>query len=170
MASNTLMFPFIMCSEMKSHFQVPMEHFDIVMITDAITCSEECAILSKQLSLSEYCPDHSSRKLDRLSKQFEATLCSDCGQYHTCNTIIASEETQRLEKSMNFMKGLLEEIKQEVSMRKEIRNEVRRKKEHSMDRTREVFSLLRKTIEDREKRIKANIVRRAHQIECTLTV
>ena len=70
---------------------------------------------------------------------------------------------------MDHMMGLLEETKRAVSAVKEMRQHVRGRKEHNMERTREVFNALRKVIDEQEKVI-TDITKGADKRENTLKV
>ncbi|XP_065917486.1 tripartite motif-containing protein 3-like [Dysidea avara] len=133
--------------------QVLMEHFDNPdQLQDAINCSEECAALLQYPSttpVSKYCPDHSTHQ--RISI-----------------TSVTDEETRRLGEAMGHMTGLLEETKRAVSVVKEMRQRVRSRKEHNMERTREVFNALRKVIDEREEQVITDITKGADNRENTL--
>ena len=135
--------------------QVLMEHFDNPdQLQDAINCSEECAALLQYPSttpVSKYCPDHSTHQ--RISI-----------------TSVTDEETRRLGEAMGHMTGLLEETKRAVSVVKEMRQRVRSRKEHNMERTREVFNALRKVIDEREEQVITDITKGADNRENTLKV
>ena len=163
-----------------SKCQVLMEHFDNPdQLQDAINCSEECAALLQYPSttpLSEYCPDHPLRKLDVFCRQCGTELCRDCVSHghstHQCSPIanVTDEETRRLGEAVDHVMGLLEEMKRAVSVVKEMRQRVRSRKEHNMERTREVFNALRKVIDEREEQVIADITKEADKRENTLKV
>ncbi|XP_065917713.1 E3 ubiquitin-protein ligase TRIM71-like [Dysidea avara] len=66
------------------------------------------------------------------------------------------------------MMGLLEETKRAVSVVKEMRQCVRGRKEHNMERTREVFNALRKVIDELEDQVITDITKGADKRENTL--
>ncbi|XP_065917874.1 tripartite motif-containing protein 2-like [Dysidea avara] len=158
--------------------QVLMEHFDNPdQLQDAINCSEECAALLQYPSttpVSKYCPDHPRRKLDVFCRQCGTELCRDCVSHghsthqRTSITSVTDEETRRLGEAMGHMTGLLEETKRAVSVVKEMRQRVRSRKEHNMERTREVFNALRKVIDEREEQVITDITKGADKKENTL--
>ena len=164
----------------RSHSQVLMEHFDNPdQLQDAINSSEECADSLKfpaTTPLSEYCPDHPRRRLDVFCRQCGIVLCSECVFYshsiHQCTSIVivTSEETRKLGEAENHMMGLLEETKTAVSVVKEMRQRVKCRREHNMERTREVFNALRKVIDDQEERVIGDIKRGADKREKALKV
>ncbi|XP_065917688.1 tripartite motif-containing protein 2-like [Dysidea avara] len=161
-----------------SKCQVLMEHFDNPdQLQDAINCSEECAALLKYPAttpLSEYCPDHPRRKLDVFCRQCGTELCRDCvsrghsTHQRTSITSVTDEETRRLGEAVDHMMGLLEETKRAVSVVKEMRQRVRGRKEHNMERTREVFNALRKVIDEQEDQVITDITKGADKRENTL--
>ena len=165
---------------MKSHFQVLMEHFDDPdKLQSAISFSEECAALSQYpaaMLLYEYCPDHPLRKLDAFCRQCGTELCSDCVSHgHSTHQLtqiatVTGEEIRRLGETTDYMIGLLEEIKQAVSVVKEMRQRVRSRKEHNMETTKEVFNALRKLINEREEQVIAEIKEGADKREKALKV
>ena len=71
---------------------------------------------------------------------------------------------------MDHMMGLLEETKRAVSVVKEMRQCVRGRKEHNMERTREVFNALRKVIDELEDQVITDITKGADKRENTLKV
>ncbi|XP_065894880.1 tripartite motif-containing protein 2-like [Dysidea avara] len=158
--------------------QVLMEHFDNPdQLQDAINCSEECAALLQYPSttpVSKYCPDHPRRKLDVFCRQCGTELCRDCVSHghsthqRTSITSVTDEETRRLGEAMGHMTDLLEETKRAVSVVKEMRQRVRSRKEHNMERTREVFNALRKIIDEREEQVITDITKGADKRENTL--
>jgi len=66
--------------------------------------------------------------------------------------------------------GLLEETKRAVSVVKEMRERVRYRREHNMERTREVFNALQKAIDDQEEQVIGDITRGADKREKALKV
>ena len=157
--------------------QVLMEHFDNPdQLQDAIKCSEECATLLKYPPVSKYCPDHPRRKLDVFCRQCGTELCRDCVSHghsthqRTSITSVTDEETRRLGEAVDHMTGLLEETKRAVSVVKEMRQRVRSRKEHNVERTREVFNALRKVIDEREEQVITDITKEVNKRENTLKV
>jgi len=169
-----------MPSEVKSHFQVLMEHFDDPdQLQDAVNCSEECAALVKcpaPTPLSEYCHDHPRRPLDVFCTQCGTETCSDCvsrghlTHQHARIAAVTSEEIRRLGEATDHMTSLLEETKRAMSVVKETRQRARNRKEQNMERTREVFNALRKVIDEREEQVIAHIKKEADKRENTLKV
>ena len=167
-------------SSVMSHFQVLMEHCDNPdQLQDIISCSEECATLLKHTVAtppSKYCPDHPRRKFNVFCRQCGIELCRDCVSHgHTIHqrtliSTVTGEETRRLGEGTDHMMGLLEETKRAVSVVKEMRQRVRNRKEHNMERTREMFNALRKVIDEREEQVIANIKKGADKRENTLKV
>ena len=167
-------------SVVMSHFQVLMEHFDNPdQLQDAIDCSEECATLWKYPAttpLSEYCTDHPRGKLDVFCRQCGTELCRDCVSHghsthqRTSIATVTGEETRRLGDAADHVIGILEETKRAVSVVREMRQRVRNRKEHNLERTREVFNALRKVIDEREEQVIADIKKEADKKENTLKV
>jgi len=122
----------------SSPFQVLMEHFeDPAQLQDAINCSEDCAKLLKHFAtppLSDHCP-----------------------VTQLCSTGIANEESRRLEEASGHVMGLLEETKQAVYVVKEMRQRVQNRKKRNMEKTKEVFSTLRRVIDQQEEQVIADI-------------
>ena len=143
----------LVSTAVKSQFLVLMEHFrDQEQLQDAINCSEECNALLESPPippLSEYSTDHPRRKLDDYTRQ-QADLWLGVGADHVT--------------------GLLEETKRAVSVVKEMRQRVRSRKEHSMEKTREVFNALRKVIDEREEQVITDIKKEARKKENALKV
>jgi len=83
---------------------------------------------------------------------------------------VTSEETRRLGEAENHLMGLLEETKRAVSVVKEMRQRVKCRREHNMEKTREVFNALRKVIDDQEERVIGDIKRGADKREKALKV
>ena len=163
-----------------SKCQVLMEHFDNPdQLQDAINCSEECVALLKYPAatpVSEYCPVHLRRELYYVCIQCGTDLCSHCcssghsTHRYTTITSVTNEETRRLGEAVDHMTGLLEETKRAVSVVKEMRQRVRGRKEHNMERTREMFNALRKVIDKQEEQVIADITEGADKRENALKV
>ena len=143
----------LVSAAVKSQSLVLMEHFsDQEQLQDAINCSEECNALLESPPippLSEYSTDHPRRKLDDYTRQ-QADLWLGVGADHVT--------------------GLLEETKQAVSVVKETRQRVRSRKEHNMEKTREVFNALRKVVNEREEQVITDIMKVADERENALKV
>ena len=143
----------LVSAAVKSRFLVFMEHFcDHEQLQDAINCSEECnALLDSPLipPLSEYSTDYPRRKLDEQARR---------------------QDDLWLGESADHVTGLLEETKRAVSVVKETRLRVRRRKEHNMGKTREVFNALRKVIDEREEQVITDINKGADKRENALKV
>jgi len=154
-------------SGISSHFQVLLEHFDDpIQLQEAINCSEECEALLKNFTptrFANHCPEHPQRQLTVLGRQFE----TDSTHQHTD---IVTEEKLKLGKATNHVMIMLEETKEAVSVVKEMRQRVKSRKEHSIERARDVFNSLRKVIDEREKLIIADINRGAEKRENALKV
>ena len=118
----------LVSAAVKSQFLVFMEHFrDQEQLQDAINCSEECNALLESPPISKYSTDHLPRKLDEEARR---------------------PDNLWLGESADHVTGLLEETKRAVSVVKEMRQRVRSRKEHNMEKTREVFNALRKVIDE----------------------
>ena len=143
----------LVSAAVKSQFLVFMEHFcDQEQLQDAINCSEECNALLESPPippLSEYSTDHPRRKFDDHTRRLDD---------------LWREETA------DHVTGLLEETKRAVSVVKEMRQRVRSRKEHNMEKTREVFNALRKVIDEREDQIITDIKKEADKRENALKV
>ena len=175
----SILFP----SEIISHFQVLIEHFDAEQLQDAIKCSEECATLlnnprdspaTSPLSEHRYCPDHPLKRVDVFCRQCETELCSDCDSHSTHQyTDIATataEEIRKLGEATDHVMSLLQETRRAVAVVREMTQRVNNRKERSMDRTREVFNALRKAIDEREAQVITDIKKRADKRENALQV
>ena len=152
-------------SGMSSHFQVLVEHFDDpIQLQEAINCSEECATL-----LENFTPT-------RLAHPSGTELRSDCisngDSTHQRSDIVTAtdEETLKLGEAANHVTIILEETKQAVSVVKEMRQRVKSRKEHSIERARDVFNCLRKVIDEREEVVITDIKRGAEKRENALKV
>ena len=165
----------VVCSMMKSHFEVFMEHFDNPdHLQDAIDCSEDCAALEMYLSAIN------TRDTDAtlLTASLTASLSENCRSHSRgkpdvlCTSIatVTGEETKKLGETVDRMMALLEETKQAVFAVKEMRQRVRDRKEHNIERTRDVFNALRKAINEREKQVVADIKKGADKRENALMV
>jgi len=162
------------------HFQVLAEHFDEPeQLQDAIICSEECATLFKNSSTrlpGDCCSDHQQGQLDVFCRECETELCNDCVSHshstHQCADIatVTGEEALKLRKATDHVMGLLEEMREVVSVVKEMTQRVKIRKERSMERTREVFNVLRKAVDEREEQVIADIKKRADKRENVLKV
>jgi len=143
----------LVSTAVKSQFLVLMEHFrDQEQLQDAINCSEECNTLLESLPippLSEYCTDHPRRKFDDQTKR---------------------QNDLWLGETVDHVTGLLEETKRAVSVVEEVRQRVRSRKEHNMEKTKEVFNGLRKVIDEREEQVITDIKKEARKKENALKV
>jgi len=158
-----------------------MEHFsDQELLQDAINCSEECHALLESPPippLSEYCTDHLQRKLDVFCRQCEAELCSNCvlancpstHQYSRIETVIG-EENQRLKETADRVMNLLEEAKEVISSVKKMRQRVRTRKDQNMEKTKKMFNILRKIIDEREEQVITDVTKEADEKDKALKV
>ena len=119
---------------------VSLEHFKGQKLEDAITCSQKIA----SLRLKE----------DDVSARLSVT----------------DEETRRLGEATNCVVELLEEMKRAISGVKEMRQRVRSRKDNNLNVTREMFTILRKAIDEREEEMITDINERAYRRERALEV
>ena len=80
------------------------------------------------------------------------------------------EETRRLREATDGMVELLGEMKRAISGVKEMKQRVRNRKDNNINVTREVFSTLRKAIDEREEQTIADIEEGAYKREKALEV
>ena len=120
---------------------VSLEHFKGQQLEDAITCSQKIASL-KPL------------KEDDVSARLSVT----------------DEETRRLGEATSTVVELLEEMKRAISGVKEMRQRVRSRKDNNLNVTREMFTILRKAIDEREEEMITDINERAYRRERALEV
>ena len=80
------------------------------------------------------------------------------------------EETRRLGEATDSMVELLEEMKLAISRVKEMKQRVRTRKDNNINVTREVFTTLRKAIDEREEETIAVIKEGAYRRERALEV
>ena len=147
---------------------------------DAIECSHKFDALLKNDScatfLSECCSDHSQRKRDLFCKQCGVEMCADCvstthrGHDYATSLDVVDDETWRLEEAGDGVVDLLEDVKRTVSGIQEMKRRVRSKKDNDVSVTRQVFSTLRKAIDEREEQTIADIKEEAAKREKSLEV
>ena len=168
---------------------VAMEYFeDPKQREDAINCSNKfSAFWSSSLSTFQTkknncvtsllsCSMHPQMELDLFCTQCGVEVCRECcntnhrGHEHITLTDKIHEETQRLRKESDSVVEFLEQIKQAVLGAREMRKRVRNRKDNDIDMTREVFSALRKTIDEKEAHTIQHITEAAHEREKALEV
>ena len=120
---------------------VSLEHFKGQQLKDAVTCSQKVASLEPL-------------KEDNVSARISVT----------------DEETRRLGEVTNSVVELLEEIKRAISGVKEMKQRVRNRKDNNINITREMFTTLRKAIDEREDQMITDINERAYRRERALEV
>ena len=120
---------------------VSLEHFNGQQLEDAVNCSQKLASLK---------PPKKGDVGARLS--------------------VAEEETRRLGEATDNVKELLEEMKRAVFGVKEMKQRVRNRKDNNINVTREMFTTLRKAIDEREEQIITDIKEEAYRRERALEV
>ena len=120
---------------------VSLEHFKGQQLEDAIACSQ------KITSLKPLKEDDVSARLS-----------------------VTDEETRRLGEATNSVVELLEEMKRAISVVKEMRQRVRSRKDDNLNVSREMFTILRKAIDEREEEMITDINERAYRRERALEV
>ena len=124
---------------------VALEHFKGQQLEDAVNCSQKVASL-KPL-----------KKDDVGVPPSETDEASD-------------EEIRRLGEATDSVVELVEEMKRAISGVKEMRQRVRNRKDNNINVTREVFTTLRKAIDEREEQTIADIKEGAYRRERALEV
>ena len=160
-----------------------MEHFRGQQLQDAVNCSQKFASFrplkedNVATPLSGYCFDHPDhRQLDLFCKQCGVDVCRECTttrhrrHEYTASSDKIHEETRRLREATDSMVELLEEMKRAISGVKEMKQRVRNRKDNNINVTREVFSTLRKAIDEREEQTITDIEKRAYKREKALEV
>ena len=120
---------------------VPLEHFKGQQLKDAINCSLKVA------------------SLEPLKKNDVTAPLS-----------VTDEETRRLGEATDSVVELLGEMKQAISGVKEMKQRVRNRKDNNINVTREMFTTLRKAIDEREEQTIADIKEGAYKRERALEV
>ena len=120
---------------------VSLEHFKGQQLTDAVTCSRKVASLEPL-------------KEDHVSARFSVT----------------DEEIRRLGETTDSVVELLEEMTRAISGVKEMKERVRNRKDNNLNVTREMFTILRKAIDEREEQIITDINEKAYRRERALEV
>ena len=146
---------------------------------DAIECSHKFNVLVNKSCAtlpSEYCSDHLQRKRDVFCKQCGVEICAECvsttdrGHEYTTSSDVIDDETWRLEEAGDGVVDLLEDVKRTVSGIQEMKRRVKSKKDNDVDVTRQIFSTLRKAINEREEQTIADIKEEASKREKSLEV
>ena len=138
---------------------------------DALLKDDSCTGL-----LSECCPVHVQMKRDLFCKQCGVEMCSDCvstthrGHGYITSSDAIDDETWTLEMVGGGVVDLLEEVKRAVSVVRETKRRVTNKKDNDVNLTREVFSVLRKAIDEREEQTIVDIKEEAIKKEKSLEV
>ena len=124
---------------------------------DAIECSYKFDVLLKNIPcnkfLTEYCLAH-KRALELFCRQCGVEICTDCvstthrGHNYTTPSDVIYDETWQLEEAGDGLVDLLEDIKRTVSGVQEMKRRVRSKKDDDVNVTRQVFSVLRKAVNE----------------------
>ena len=83
---------------------------------------------------------------------------------------VTDEETRRLGEATNSVVELQDEMKRAISGVKEMRQRVRNRKDNNINVTREMFTVLRKAIDEREEEMITDINERAYRRERALEV
>ena len=162
-----------------------MEYFRGQQLEDAISCSQRFASLLEaeakegmpvDVPLLEYCADHPQMKLDLFCKQCGAEICTKCtktsheGHKYTVSSDYIHDETQNLGKAINSVTEVLKDMKQAISKIKEMKQRVNKRKDDSINKTKEVFAILRKAINEREEQTIVDIKETAYKRERALEV
>ena len=147
---------------------------------DAIECSYKYDVRLKNISctklLSESgCFAH-QRKLELFCRQCGVEICTDCvstshrGHNYTTPSDMIDDETWQLEEAGDGLVDLFKDVKRTVSGVQEMKQRVRRKKDDDVNVTRQVFSVIRKAIDEREEEAIAGIREEADKKEKSLEV
>ena len=120
---------------------VSLEHFKGQQLEDAVNCSQKLASLKPLEN-------------DDVSAPFSVT----------------NEETRRLGEATDNVVELLEEMKRAICGVKEMKQRVRNRKDNNINVTREMFTTLRKAIDEREEQTIADIKEEAYRRERALEV
>lgn len=153
---------------------------ELNQLKDAIECSHKVDALIKNdpciTSHSEYCSIHVQRSRDLFCKQCKVEICGDCvsathkGHEYTTSVDACDDEIWRLEEAGDGVVDLLEEVKRAISGVQEMKRRIRNKKDNDVNMTKEVFSYLRKAIDEREEQTIADIKEEASKKEKNLEV
>ena len=134
------LFWFVQSVNISSNF-VSFEHFKGQQLKEAVTCSQKVASLE---------PLKEDDVRARLS--------------------VTDEEIRRLGGTTDSVVELLEEMKPAISGVREMKQRVRNRKNNNINITREMFTTLRKAIDEREEQIITDINERAYRRERALEV
>ena len=129
-------------SNISNNF-ISLEHFNGQQLEDAVTCSQKVASLELL------------RKDDH-----------DVGPHLS----VTDEETRRLGEATDSVVELLEEVKLAIYGVKEMKQRVRNRKDNNINVTREMFTTLRKAIDEREEQSITDIKEGAYRRERGLEV
>ena len=160
-----------------------MEYFRGQQLEDAISCSQKFASLLEaeakegtvDVPLLEYCGDHPQMKVNLFCKQCGVEICTKCtktsheGHRYTVSDNI-HDETQKLGKAIISVTEVLKDMKQAISKIKEMKQKVNKRKDDSINKTKEVFAILRKAINEREEQTIVDIKETAYKRERALEV
>ena len=167
-----------------SNTLILMEYFRGQQLEDAIGCSHKFASLLEaeakegtvDVPLLEHCADHPQMKLDLFCKQCGTEICTKCtktsheGHKYTVSSDYIHDETQNLGKTINSVTEVLKDMKQAISKIKEMKQKVNKRKDDSINKTKEVFAILRKAINEREEQTIVDIKETAYKRERALEV
>ena len=120
---------------------VSLEHFKGQKLQDAVACSQKVASLELL-------------KKDDVSARFSVT----------------DKEARRLGEATNSVVELLQEMKRAISRVKEMKQRVRNRKDNNINVTREMFTTLRKAMDEREEQMITDIKEGAYRRERALEV
>ena len=124
---------------------VSLENFKGQQLEDAVNCSQKVA------SLEPLKEDDVCLPLSALSS-------------------LTDDETRRLGEATASVVELLEEMKRAISGVKEMKQRVKNRKDNNINVTREMFTTLRKAIDEREDQVITEINERAYRRERALEV
>ena len=128
----------------------------------------------KEDFLSDYCSIHPQVKLDLFCKQCGMDMCRECTctREHECTASSdrIHEETQGMEETTIGMVQFLEEMKEAISRAKQMKQSVKNRMDYDINVAKEVFTTLRKIIDEKEEKTVADIKEAAHMREKALEV
>ena len=168
-------------SSIKPDCLVLMEYFkDFNQLQDAISCSKRCtefsAELEKDHATMESCPVHPCKPKDFFCQQCAEEVCKDCtctdhvNHQYTKSSIVIHEEIRRVGDVETDIEELLEEMKQEISRVKEVKQTMINRRDKNIAVAKEVFSTLRKIIDEREEEIITDLKTEGNKREKVLEV
>ena len=151
---------------------VLMEHFtDLKQLQDTIVCSKKCTELLKMKDeevrdhathSSESCLVHPPILRDMFCQQCAEEICKDCIAEHinhrcTESSAMIHEEIRRVGEAATDITELLGEMRHEISRVKEMKQNVKNNYNKNINVTKEVFTTLRKAIDEQEEQILMDI-------------